>query len=237
MARQIEIRTAQQVTLSYDLAGAGLRILSTLIDWGILLIIGLFIFRALDNSLFAKWLSFIVVTFYHLIAEIVTNGRSPGKILTGIRVMRTDGAPLEMADLFLRWIIRPLDLTFSLGILALFVVNGTQRRQRLGDLMAGTVVITKKHSSHYNYTDLMKLHVSRTGTSINFPQLRHLEEKHILFIKNLLSSHEMYSAGAYRNALKKCAEHLASLLQLEKTPTNHREFLQKLVQEYIILTR
>lgn len=237
MARQMEIRTAQQVTLSYDLAGAGLRILATLIDWGILLVAWRFIIFLAGGGLLSNWLTFITVTFYHLIFEALNNGQSPGKMILGIRVMRTDGAPLEMSDLFLRWIMRPLELTMSLGILALFTVNGTQRRQRLGDLMAGTVVVSNKHTSHYTYSDLINLHNSRTGKPVNYPQLRHLEEKHILFIKNLLSSHESYSRNAYHKALKNCAEHLARLLQLDAAPANHRDFLQQIVQEYIILTR
>lgn len=237
MANSIEIRTAQQVTLSYDLASAGTRILATLIDGAVILLL-LWVTRfILGGGLLAGWASFIILTFYHLVFESVLSGRSPGKMITGIRVMRTDGTPIGFADCFLRWIMRPLDITFSGGALGLFLILGSEKRQRLGDMMAGTAVISAKHSLHYSYPDLMRLHQKSPEQQITWPQLRHIEEKHILFIKNIINSRDDYSDEAHRKALSLCARKMASLLDMEKQPADERSFLQQIVNEYIILTR
>lgn len=237
MANSIEIRTAQQVTLSYDLATVGARILSTLIDGALILLI-LWVTRfILGGGLLSAWASFIILTFYHLAFETVLGGRSPGKMITGIRVMRTDGAPIGFADCFLRWIVRPLDITFSGGALGLFLVLGSEKRQRLGDMMAGTAVVSVKHSLHYAYHDLMRLHHKNPEQNITWPQLRHIEEKHILFIKNIINSRDDYSENAHQQALRKCAERMVALLELEKHPADERGFLQQIVNEYIVLTR
>lgn len=237
MAKNIDIRTAQQVTLSYDLATAGSRILATIIDVIAMALLVYLTQTGLDSSLTAAWISFSVFTFYHLIFESTMNGRSPGKMVMGIRVMRTDGAPLEFADCFLRWIMRPLDLTFTGGALSLFMVLGTEKRQRLGDLMAGTAVVSNKYSLHYSFSDLMQLHEKRSQTDITWPELRHIEEKHILFIKNVLNSREQFTAAVYKKALQACTEKMAGLLQLSELPKDQPAFLQQIVSEYIVLTR
>lgn len=237
MANSIEIRTAQQVTLSYDLASAGSRILATLID-GALILLLLWVTRfLLGGGLLGAWTSFFIMTFYHLGFEAALAGRSPGKIITGIRAMRTDGAPIGLPDCFMRWIVRPLDITFSAGALGLFLILGSEKRQRLGDMMAGTAVVTTKHSLHYNFADLMRLHQRNPEQNITWPQLRHIEEKHILFIKNVINSRDDYSETAHRQALQKCAERMASLLNMQSCPADERRFLQQVVNEYILLTR
>lgn len=237
MAKMIDIRTAQQVVLSYELAPAGRRVLATIVDLAVMGLAIFVVYYMFEESLALAWLLFIIPGFYHLIFESAMNGRSPGKLMAGIRVMRTDGATLEFTDCFLRWIMRPLDLTFSAGVLAMFMVMGTEKRQRLGDLMAGTAVVSKKQTLHYTYNELMKLHESRSSIEITWPQLRHIEEKHILFIKNILGSRGQYTEAVYRKALDSCARKMSTLLGIHTPPEDPATFLQQVVQEYIVLTR
>lgn len=237
MAKMIDIRTAQQVVLSYELAPAGRRVLATIIDLSLMGLLIVVMNSILEEGLLYSWLLFIIPGFYHLIFESTMNGRSPGKRMAGIRVMRTDGATLGFTDCFLRWIMRPLDLTFSGGVLAMFMVLGTEKRQRLGDLMAGTAVVSNRQTLHYTYTELMKLHESRSTIEITWPQLRHIEEKHILFIKNILGSRGQYTDAVYRKALDTCARKMSTLLGIHMPPEDPTAFLQQVVQEYIVLTR
>lgn len=237
MARTIEIQTAQQVVLSYDLASVGARVVASLMDLFIQFLSLVVLGFTLDNTKVGGWLAFAVVTLYHFSFETFMNGRSPGKLITGIRVMRTDGAALGFTSCFLRWILRPLDITFSAGSLALFLALGSEKRQRLGDLMAGTAVVNRKYTMHYGFSDLLKLHESRKEIEVQWPQLRFIEEKHILLIKNTLHSAENYTSRVYQQAIGACAEKMATLLELSETPKNQRAFLQRVVDEYIVLTR
>jgi hypothetical protein len=83
----------------------------------------------------------------------------------------------------------------------------------------------------------MRLHHKNPEQNITWPQLRHIEDKHILFIKNIINSRDDYSENAHQQALRKCAERMVALLELEKHPADERGFLQQIVNEYIVLTR
>lgn len=237
MARTIEIQTAQQVVLSYDLASVGARAVATLVDLFIQFLCLIILGFTLGGTQLGGWLIFAVMTLYHFSFETFLNGCSPGKLITGIRVMRTDGATLGFTDCFLRWIMRPLDFTFSAGSLALFLALGSEKRQRLGDLMAGTAVVSRKHQLDYRFQDILRLHESRKDIEVYWPQLRHIEEKHILLIKNTLHAAEDYSHPVYEKAIIACADKMTDLLGLSETPKNSRAFLSRVVEEYIVLTR
>ncbi|NBP05412.1 MAG: RDD family protein [Bacteroidetes bacterium] len=237
MGKTIEIQTAQQVVLSYELASVGNRMLASVTDIFIQFLLLLILGTSLGGSQLFGWLAFIVVTCYHFLFETFMNGRSPGKLITGIRVMRTDGATLGFTECFLRWIMRPLDIGFSAGALAIFLAVGSEKSQRLGDLMAGTAVVKGKYGLHYRLSDLQKLHESRKEIEIQWPQLRHIEEKHILLIKNTLHAAENYTSQVYERAIFACAEKMAALLELQEIPANPRAFLHRVVDEYIVITR
>lgn len=74
-------------------------------------------------------------------------GRTPGKLLAGIRVTRIDGAHASMGDAFLRNLLRLLWVTpFGPAFFALdaWSLRITELDQRMGDLAAGTVVILER---------------------------------------------------------------------------------------------
>lgn len=237
MGKTIEIQTAQQVVLSYDLASVGSRVIASLADVFIQFLLLVILGSSLGGTQLFGWLAFTVVTCYHFSFETFMNGRSPGKLITGIRVMRTDGAALGFTECFLRWIMRPLDIGFSAGTLAIFMAVGSEKGQRLGDLMAGTAVVNRKYSSHYRFSDLQKLHESRNEIELQWPQLRHIEEKHILLIKNTIHAAENYTPQVYEKAIYACAEKMSELLGLQEIPENPKAFLHRVVDEYIVITR
>lgn len=95
-------------------------------------------------SLFEIPLFLVYTTLFHR-----AGGRTPGKLLTGIRVVRLDGKPLRMEDSFLRsllyllW-VTPVGVAFIL--IDAWTLHATELDQRLGDLAAGTVVVTERHA-------------------------------------------------------------------------------------------
>ena len=70
--------------------------------------------------------------------------RTPGKLLTGLRVVRLDGKPPTMGDAFLRNLLRLLWITPfgpAFVLLDAWSMRVTELDQRMGDLAAGTVVL------------------------------------------------------------------------------------------------
>lgn len=88
----------------------------------------------------------LVANGYHVVFE-GSSGRTPGKRATGIEVVREDGRPCTYRAATVRTLARFLDV-LPVGYLAALVSMAvTKRRQRLGDLLAGTVVVDRGASS------------------------------------------------------------------------------------------
>lgn len=75
--------------------------------------------------------------------ELLADGRTPGKRAMGLRVVRTDGAPVGLAESLGRNLLRVVELPFGYAPAILAVALGP-RRQRLGDLVAGTLVVRER---------------------------------------------------------------------------------------------
>jgi uncharacterized RDD family membrane protein YckC len=83
---------------------------------------------------------YLILFAYFLICEGLT-GRTVGKVALGLRVLRlTDGGPCGWSRTIIRNLLRPLDLLF-LGLPGALIVLVTPGRQRLGDLLGGTLVV------------------------------------------------------------------------------------------------
>jgi hypothetical protein len=72
--------------------------------------------------------------------EWIWNGQTPGKRILNLRVIKVDGSPVSGSDVLLRNLARPID-TFPLALLGLTMIFVSPKAQRLGDLMARTLVI------------------------------------------------------------------------------------------------
>ncbi len=237
--RNIDILTSQNVVISYELATLGNRLSSNFID--LLVVYGINFIRTelADGGLNPSFmfLSILFIWAYHLVFAIFFRGNTLGMRAVGIKVMRPGGGNVEFSDLFLRWITRPLDITLSSGALAIFLILGSEKRQRLGDMLAGTVVVHKKHSMHFSLKDILMFHEKTNTEGVQYPGVRHIRESDMLVIKNLLNNQNDYSFAVHKKAMEACSDRMAELLGLDTKPQNTQVFLQTLVNDYIILTR
>jgi uncharacterized RDD family membrane protein YckC len=158
---RITIKTPESVEIEYTLAGIGSRALALIIDytiWWLLLtllsllatVIAAFIVNAIANiagtaSNMELWLSafFLLVFFgvyigYFVFFETIWQGQTPGKRYAKIRVICDDGKPVGLVQATLRSLLRPVDEFLFIGA---FAILFTKQEKRLGDWLAGTVVI------------------------------------------------------------------------------------------------
>jgi uncharacterized RDD family membrane protein YckC len=153
---RLTIATPEGVELNMTLAGAASRFVSALVDLLIqaAVLIALAIVLALAGAgiggggggAVAVWavLSFLVITGYDIFFEVRNSGRTPGKALNGLRVVRVEGHPVGFLTSAIRNIIRPIDFLPSAYLLGAVVILATRRNQRIGDLVAGTVVVRER---------------------------------------------------------------------------------------------
>jgi uncharacterized RDD family membrane protein YckC len=84
---------------------------------------------------------FLLDWFYGAFFETVLAGRTPGKMVMSLRVVRQDGAPAQFPDFFLRNLLRAVDFLPTLFGVGLIVMLIDPKLRRIGDLVAGTVVV------------------------------------------------------------------------------------------------
>ncbi len=146
--RTVRVKTSQNVEITYALASLGLRLLAYIIDFFIVYfsVFVLFISVASMQMMSSMMVVFVLsgmllASFYHLLMETLNNGRSIGKMIMNLQVIRADGEKPSLGDYLMRWIFRLVDITITSGAAAIISISVTDKRQRLGDVFADTVVI------------------------------------------------------------------------------------------------
>ena len=163
---QITLQTPESVELEFTLAGIGNRAYALIIDYivlglilaGVLITWAFLSFQLLDviESLLGNsgptqpWLilillliSFFIDVGYFIFFEVLWQGQTPGKRYVKIRVIRDDGRPVSLPQATLRALLRPVDDIFFLGV---FLIILGKREKRLGDWVAGTLVIQEEQA-------------------------------------------------------------------------------------------
>lgn len=141
----IRIGTAQNVELLYEVAPFGDRLVAFLLD-AVVLLAWVFVVFLLSGfhgmniyvQIFLLWLP---AWLYWLLCEVFMNGQSIGKRAAKVRVVRLDGQEPSLDHYLLRWLLRPVDSFYFVGVL---VVLLSSKGQRLGDMVAGTTVVSTK---------------------------------------------------------------------------------------------
>ena len=147
-----QIETAQNISINQNVANITTRIGSYFID--LLFIVGynitlILILSKLDMPPSMKFLSIYLllglpVFFYSLLFEVLMVGQTPGKYFNKIRVVKIDGSKPTFGSYLMRWLLRFIDFTFASGSVAVLTILLNGKGQRLGDLAAGTTVISEK---------------------------------------------------------------------------------------------
>lgn len=163
MDRSVSVRTPESIAFSYELAGLGSRFLALAVDMGIQLLVLIAIFWGLvfigshapapakgqhqnhgwDSIGYAivAAILFLVLFGYFILFEAFWNGRTPGKKLLGIRVVRDGGYPLDLSGSFVRNLIRAGELALGFYAVSALAALLSPENKRLGDMAAGTIVV------------------------------------------------------------------------------------------------
>jgi uncharacterized RDD family membrane protein YckC len=157
IANQLNIETPELVSIEMPIAGIGSRFIAILLDYlilvsgGIVLAIILTIVLSAVNA-FASWsenwiigfvfiLVFLVNWGYFALFEAFWNGKTPGKRIAKIHVIHRSGRAIGFLESLARNLVRAIDYLpsfYAVGVITIFV---TRQNQRLGDLVAGTLVV------------------------------------------------------------------------------------------------
>ena len=207
----ITVGTPFNIDLEFKIAAFGKRLLAWFVDFVIICFYFIAVLRYLSPLLgvadqVTSLAGISVVTlpalFYQLLMEILMNGQTLGKKVTGIKVVDREGREPTWGQYTIRWILctgnlaicsipytilrAPVLVIFSVivylpDVLSLLIAA---KRQRLGDLAAGTVVIDSNYRASIHET--IYLEIEDKHYQPVFPQVMRLSDRDINGIRNLL---------------------------------------------------
>jgi len=251
----IQIGTAFNIDLEFELAEFHKRLLAYLMDFMLLLLYLVSMKHVLyDNFLLnfdeSTGLDILIISLpmllYSLLTELWFNGQTLGKKIMAIRVISLEGGEPTFGQFLLRWITRFFEwpfffgyiafstsnlfvyaiITGMLGIAVVLIISVSNKNQRLGDMLAGTVVVNTQ--SALTLADTVFMQIDARDYTVLFPEVMRLSDRDINTIKTVLTqakkSHNYDMC--YRISMKiKEVLHIHSELQVD-------QFLEKLLADY-----
>lgn len=164
MDRTLSVKTPESIAFSYDLAGLGSRFLAVTIDlliqglifgaimWGLVLLaaaqprgreVTIITSKYAQSFATAFIIAIVFIVFfgYFILFEAFWNGRTPGKWMMGLRVIRDGGYPLDFGSAAIRNLIRVGEVALGFYALSAVASIASPENKRLGDMAAGTLVV------------------------------------------------------------------------------------------------
>ena len=228
----VRVQTAQNVEIDYEVAGIGERVLAGLLDeliqWGYIFGV-LIILSELDVEITTALSVILYLPFvlYHPVCEIFLDGQSFGKKARSIKVVKLDGSLPTIASYLLRWLLKPIDFFFALGLLVM-AING--KGQRLGDLAAGTTIVKLKPRVTLEDTLLPEI---EEDYQPRFPEVARLSDRDVALIKEIVDTGVRAEDPAMLRALDR---RIKQVLGIESTMPPH-EFLSVVLKDYTYYTQ
>ena len=235
---RVTLQTPESVELEFTLAGIGNRAYALLIDYLALglIQIGCLIAWALlsiqlanviedlvgNSARLQLWffailllITFFIYVGYFVFFEAIWQGQTPGKRYVKIRVIRDDGRPVGLQQSTLRALLRPVDDIFFLGV---FLIALGKREKRLGDFVAGTLVIQEEQpvaSATFPLSDQAQTLADQLQLEAD---LSRLLPEDFAVIREYLQRRQAMTSEAKTELSRQLAHQVKEVIGLEKVP-------------------
>ncbi|NEO19319.1 MAG: RDD family protein [Moorea sp. SIO4A5] len=235
---RVTIQTPESVELELTLAGIGSRAYALLIDYivlGLILLVFIIAWGVLSSQLLdlldyffgindlRLWLLaiYLFITFsiyvgYFVLFETLWQGQTPGKRYGKIRVIRDDARPVRLQQATLRALLRPVDDLWFLGV---FLIIFSKREKRLGDWLAGTLVVQEEQpiaSASFEISDQAQALANQLQTQADFSPL---QPEDFAMIREYLQRREAMTFQAKAKLSRQLADQVKDMIALEKVPS------------------
>ena len=234
---EFQIETAQNVGINQNAAHIGDRMLGYLIDSIVILFYTIstyLLLGALDLDFGELWAVYLLISLpaflYYVLLETFWDGKTIGKFAMKTRVVKLDGSKPSFANYFVRWILRIVDVVMTLGGLATLTILIKGNGQRIGDIAAGTTVVSEKVKISIEDTIMQEVPFDYVPT---YSQVTVLSDTDIQTVKNL------YDEAVYKgnhNIVLNISARLQKVMQIEtkETPIN---FVATIIKDYNYYTQ
>jgi len=247
--KKIDIITAHNIGIDYEAAsllGRGVALLLDLLAMLVYYLLIYFIVASMAiGSIYSGNLDMVIILFtilmlpimfYSLICEYAFKGQSLGKLALGIRVVKLNGENADLNDYAMRWAFRMFDFWGSAGAFGAIFISTTEKGQRIGDILAQTVVVKNKPEQVYSIRDILNIK-DRSKHEPTFLGVSKFTDDDMILIKNAITRVKKYPNEPHKQLVRDLAQKAADELSLDEVPQKKLTFLKTLLQDYIVLTR
>jgi cobalamin biosynthesis protein CbiD len=174
------------------------------------------------------------------------HGQTVGKKLLDIRVISLDGGEPSLGQYLVRWMFKAFEwpfffgytilsgeslfnyiiITGFFGIFVVVFIGIAQKRQRLGDLAANTVVVNTR--SPFTVDDTVFMEINDENYVVAFPEVLKLSDRDINTIKNVIT---LFYKNRNVETCERVALKVQEVLQIQ-TDKYAIDFLEKLLADY-----
>lgn len=187
----ISITTPQNIELSYELGSIGDRIVAGLIDFAIIIaycmVVGIILTYSNlygNTQVVISTITFLPAMFYSLSSELLLDGQTVGKRIMKIKVLSLNGNQPAFSQYLIRWLFRLIDIWISSFLMAIIVITTSEKKQRLGDIVANTTLI--KTIPRTNIQETIYVPIVANNYKVTYLEVIHLKDSDIQLIKDVL---------------------------------------------------
>jgi uncharacterized RDD family membrane protein YckC len=234
---QFQIETAQNISISQNTAHLGDRMLAYLIDSfviGVYTILVIWMLIAMELEFSDMWALYLLMGLpaflYYVLLETFMDGKTIGKGLMHIRVVKLDGSKPGFASYFIRWILRIIDVVLTSGGLAVLTILIRGNGQRIGDIAAGTTVISEKKRISIKDTILRELPEDYVPT---YAQVTVFDDREMQTIKEL---YDKARRNGDHQIIVSLSNKIKEVTQIS-TETKPIDFVDKIIKDYNYYTQ
>jgi uncharacterized RDD family membrane protein YckC len=243
---ELTINTTQNVNINFTAASVGERLGAFLLDMLIkiayLIVVGYFIFNLMGLSNWLekldRWSSMAIImlfylpyAFYSLTLECLLEGQTLGKRIVKIKVVKIDGYQASFGDYLMRWLLRLIDIWTNMGVIGLISLVVSEKTQRLGDMSAGTAVISLRNKVTINSTILEDIGEEYVPI---YPLVIKLSDNDVRIIK------ETFTIAIAKNdfeMITKLKNKVETVTGIKNQSGNNNDFIRTVLKDYNYYTQ
>lgn len=246
MSELITINTTQNVNINFKAASVGERMLASLLDLIIkiayVIVVLYFFFYLL--GIFDKmegidpWSGFaIIILFffpvfiYSVTLESIFEGQTFGKKIVKIKVVKIDGYQAGFGDYLIRWLFRIIENNIMGGLIGLIAMIINNKTQRIGDMAAGTAIITLKNNISINSTILEEIGNEYVPV---YPLVIKLSDNDVRIIKDTF---QLAVTKADYETILKLRQKVETVTGIKNQSGNDPDFIKTILKDYNFYTR
>ena len=247
--KELAIRSPSNVSIDYPLAGLLERSIAFVTDLLAILLLCVLAWLTVGRVLLEfigsdHFLTLFIFVFLPMLiglagftlSEYYLDGQTPGKKMMGLRTIRIDGASPTFETYALRAAMLVLDFMASFGALGLLAAGASPYRQRIGDRIAQTTVISSRLKPLYRLDDILGIRTV-DDHEVVYARARELTIEQALFVKRVVVQWERQRTEEVSQIVLRTSQRLAAFLELDRPPTKRLAFLKQVLRDYIVLTR